>query len=398
MQLKAVIYAGFAAFLVAATPSFAQSGSLQQQIASHSKQAQEFLRANKPELAAREFNAILKLDPKNVDARGNLGVLLFFQGDYPNAAQQLRQAIQRQPSLSKIQALLGMCEKRIGETDSARTNLEKAFPKVEDERLRAKTGMELIELYYGAGELDKAAGTVNILRQLKPTDIDILYVAHRIYSSLADESLLSVAMIAPRSARMHQMMAQELARQGDTEKAVAHGREALKIDPKLPGIHFELAEILNSFSDVSRQEAAEQEYIAALADNPLDQKSECRLGEIAYRRSDFKKAFAHYSRALELQPDDQEANLGLAKTLLSMNEPEKAKPLLERAVQMEPFNAITHYHLAKLYRKLGRADDARRELAEFQKLKSAKDQLKEIYDEMRLRSARQEEPDAEELK
>jgi hypothetical protein len=29
-----------------------------------------------------EFKAILALDPNNVDARGNLGVLLYFRGNY----------------------------------------------------------------------------------------------------------------------------------------------------------------------------------------------------------------------------------------------------------------------------------------------------------------------------
>ena len=211
MSIRAV---AVAAFLLVA-PSFAQTTpGKQQQVESHTRQAQEFLKANRPDLAAGEFNAILALDPNNVEARGNLGVLLYFQGEYAKAAPHLRGVLQTRPALWNIQALLGMCERRMGQTAAAQADLEKAFAQLQEEKLRVQAGMELIEIYYGARELDKAAGVAGILRQLRPTDADILYTAHRIYSDLADETMLSVAMSAPKSARMHQMMAQEMARQG----------------------------------------------------------------------------------------------------------------------------------------------------------------------------------------
>src|SRR5271157_1606581 len=189
MSIRAV---AVVAFLLAA-PSFPQSTpTKQEQVESRTRQAQEFLKANRPDLAAGEFNAILILDPNNVEARANLGVLLYFQGEYSKAAAQLRGALQLRPALWNIQALLGMCEKRIGQTASAQADLEKAFPQLQEEKLRVQTGMELIEIYYNAGELDKAAGVASILKQIKPTDADILYTAHRIYSDLADESMLSV--------------------------------------------------------------------------------------------------------------------------------------------------------------------------------------------------------------
>jgi tetratricopeptide (TPR) repeat protein len=390
MKTKAAVYAGIGVFL-AAIPSFSQSTlSKQQQIESHSRRAQEFLKANKPNLAAREFGAILELDPNNLDARGNLGVTLFFQGDYDKAAGHLRGALQRQPMLWKIQALLGMCEKRMGQTASAQADLEKSFPELKDPKLRIQAGMELIEIYYGAGNLDRAASIVSALRQLDPTDTSILYTAHRIYSDLAGESMLSIAMLAPKSARMRQVMAHEMARQGNIEGAIANYREALKLDPRLPGLHFELAEALSSSPSASDQAEVEREYKAALADNPFDGKAECRLGEIALRASDLKGAFARYSRALELQPNDAEANLGVAKTLSSMSRPKEAQPYLKRAAQLEPFNAATHYRLSLVYRALGRAADAERELSEYQKYKEMKERLKQVYEEMRLQPVKRE--------
>lgn len=397
MRIQAVVSAGICIWF-AAIPAFSQPPSRQQQIEAHSRQAQEYLRKNQPDLAAGEFSAILALDPNNVDARGNLGVTLFFAGDYPKAAPQLRAAVKLRPNLWKIQALLGMSEKRIGQTAAAESDLEKSFPQLQEEKLRIQAGMELIEIYYGGGNLDKAAGIVGVLRQLAPEDTDILYTAHRIYSDLAGETMLSVAMLAPKSARMHQMMGQEMARQGNNEGAILHYREAVKLDPQLPGLRFELAEALNLSSSASDQEEVEKQYRAALADNPFDEKAECRLGDIALRGSDLPAALVHYQRAVELQPNDAEACLGMGKVLTQMHRPAEAEPYLKRSAQLEPFTAATHYRLSLVYRAAGRTAEAQKELAEFQRLKDMKEKLKQVYEEMRLQPVKQERPETEVIK
>ena len=399
MSIQAAVCAGICSWLAVTPTAFSQSApGKQQQIDSHSRQAQEFLRQGKPDLAAGEFNAILKLDPNNVDAHANLGVAFFFKGDYAKAAPQLRTAVKLRPSLWKIQALLGLSEKRLGQTGGAQTDLEQSFPQLQEEKLRIQTGMELIEIYYAAGHLDKAAGVAGILRQIAPTDTDILYTAYRIYSDLAGESMLTMAMLAPKSARMHQIMAQEMARQGNTEGAIAHYREAIKMDPRLPGLRFELAEALNLSASVSDQEQVEKEYQAALSDNPFDGKAECRLGEIALRASDLESALKHYRRGLELQPNDAEASLGVGKTLSQMHRQTEAEPYLKRAAQLEPFTAVTHYRLSLVYRAAGRTAEAQKELAEFQRLKDMKERLKQVYQEMRLQPVKQERPETEPAK
>ena len=375
---------------------FAQSPSSQrQQIESHSRQAQSFLREHRPDLAIPEFRAIVALDPKNVDALGNLGVLLFFQGQYADAISPLRTALKLQSSLWKIEALLGMAEKRTGDDVNGLAHLSKAFPKIQEEKIKTDAGMELIELYSGTGDLDKAASIVDVLNAESPMNPEILYASYRIHSELATQAMLSLSMVAPTSARIRQVMAHELAKQGDTTGAIRNYQEALKIDPNTPGLHFELAEILNSSSTVPGGEKAESEYEAALAVNRFDEKSECRLGDIAYRRGDLQASAARYSHALQLQPNDPEAALGLGKTLLSMNQPQKAEPLLERAVALDPSSDVAHFRLGALYRQEGRTADAKHELEEYEKYKEMKEKLKDIYHEMRLEPTRKGQDESE---
>jgi tetratricopeptide (TPR) repeat protein len=352
----------------------------------HARRAQEFLRENRPDQAIEEFREILALDPNNTTVRGDLGTLLYFRGDYEKAAVELRAAAKSQPPRWKTITLLGMCEKRLGNLAAARADLEKAFSQVTEEKLRIQAGLELVELYYASRDLDKAAEVLSVLRKLKPDDPAILFTAHRIYAEQADEATLGIAMLAPNSAWMHQLIGEEMMTQGNIDAAIAHYREAVKLNDRLPGLHFEFGEALSSSSSPSEKEQAEKEYETALAQNPFDEKAECRLGRIAAGRSDMKSALARYSRAVELQPDDAEANLGLGKTLLAMNEPQKAQPFLEKAVRLDPSDGSAHYQLGTLYRKMDRTEDARRELAAFQRLKQMKEQLKDVYKVMRRES------------
>jgi tetratricopeptide (TPR) repeat protein len=78
-----------------------------------------------------------------------------------------------------------------------------------------------------------------------------------------------------------------------------------------------------------------------------------------------------------------------------MHEPAKAEPLLERAVRIEPFDPANRYRLGTVYRELGKTDESRRELAEFEKLKKMKSELSEIYQRMRLASAKPDQAGSE---
>jgi tetratricopeptide (TPR) repeat protein len=394
MKITAVIFLFWAFLFFAPCPGLPQTTpTRQQQIESHMKQAQVYLSQNRPDLAAGEFKAIIVIDPKNVDARGNLGVLLFFQGQYADSIPYLRGALKLQPTLWKIQALLGTAEKRTGEIKSATADLEKTFPNLKELKIKIDTGMELIDIYSATSDLPKAVSIVTALRDLDPTNVEIIYTAYRIYSDLLDEARLSLTIVGPNSARVHQMMAHELAKQGNTEEAIANYREALKIDPNASGLHFELAEMLNNSSVPGGRQEAEKEYQAALAANPNDEKAECKLGELAALRGDQKTAAEHYERAVKLQPNDPEALLGLSKSLVTMNQPDKALPLLEQAVKLDPTNAVAHFRLSTLYRKMGRADEANRELADYQKYKAMKEKLRDTYRQMRLQPDKKEQED-----
>src|SRR6266851_2632969 len=122
--------AGFVLLLCATSGLSQATEDKQKEFAEHNQKADGYLRAKQPALA---------IDPTNVDAQANLGVLLFFQGKAADSIPHFRAALaapkeERQPGLAKIQGLLGMAESRTTDFDDARKDMEAAFPLLEELR------------------------------------------------------------------------------------------------------------------------------------------------------------------------------------------------------------------------------------------------------------------------
>jgi len=357
------------------------SATAQQHIAS----AQEHMRAHRPDLAIPELEAAVKLNPGDTDSQANLGVLLYFGHQFAPAVPHLRAALQAKPELFKIQALLGLAEMHLNDDENARVDLASALPHLKGEKVQREVGDALVQSYMASNEIDKAASTVAVLLDADPTNTGLLLSSYRFYSELANSAMITLALAAPNSAELHQAMAQELARHGNDDAAVANYREAIKLNPRLPGLYYELGSLLFNSVDEKLQAEAASQFEAALAINPRDEKAQLMLGEDAARKGDLKKAFDAESRAVELQPNDSDACTELAKTLIAMHQPDKARHLLEHALAIDSMNETAYYRLSTLDRQQGKAEEAKQELAQYQKYKEMKAKLRSIFRDMRMK-------------
>lgn len=346
------------------------------------QQVQDDLHQGKPQSAIPLLREIISLSPNNLNAHANLGVLLFFQKDYRNAIPEMRKALELNPDLTKIQALLGIAEKRTGDSAAAQKDLEQAFPRLTDIKVQKEAGLELVELESAQGELTTALSVTEKLQSLLPGDPQILFVAYEISEQVTYKTLLSMLAVAPESAEMHMMMAGELVRRGDHTNAIAQYREAIRLNPNLPGVHFELAEQLRASSDPGLNEQAADEFKAALQVNPYDEGAWRELGEMQAAKGDFQGAQQDYKKALALRPNDADAETDLAIALISLNRSNEALPLLERAEKDDPTNMAAHYRLSLLYRRAGRTKDSEREMELFNHYKDLKDKLGNIFKQM----------------
>ncbi|HEY4356508.1 MAG TPA: tetratricopeptide repeat protein [Acidobacteriaceae bacterium] len=359
----------------------------------HAARANAALKAGHPEKAIPEFQALVTMEPGNVDAQANLGVLLYFQNDYKQALSPLRTALQSSGAMNAIQAgklhaLLGQAEAALGQADAAKLDLGIALSGLagdsKEAKLRKDVGLKLVEVDTATDDLGGAATALQTLQAVAPDDPEVLYAGYRVYSDLAGQSLLNLSLNAPASGRMQQAIAHELERVRDYPASIVTLRKAIALEPHLPGIHYELGELLRVSDSTSERAQAEAEYTLALKQNANDTMSLTRLGDIHADRNDMAGAEKSYQKALAIQPSNADAALGMARVLSEGGQDEKALPLLLGVIAADPGNMLAHYRLSALYRKLHRPEDAKRELTAYQKIKDLKEKLRETYRGMRL--------------
>lgn len=352
-------------------------------IESLEQEVQKDLHEHRPELAIPVFRQIISLDPGNVSAHGDLGVLLFFQNNYSEAIPELRAALNLDPKLWKIESLLGIAEKRTGNLTAAKSDLEQSFPNLEDAKIQKQAGLELVEVISASRELDQAAAIIAKLEALAPEDPQVLFTAYQISLQMVDRSLLNMAMAAPKSAELHMMIADQFVLQGDTENAIAQYREAIRLNPRLPGVHFELAVQLKDSSNPALKAQAEHEFRSALNLNPFDEKAWRGLGEVMADKGDSQAAKEDFTKALSLSPKDSDAETDLAKLSIANNDSRAAISLLESAVKDDPTNTVAHYQLSAQYRQAGRTADSQHEMDEFAHYKAIRDELAKVFRQFR---------------
>ena len=344
------------------------------------RDAQEDLAGHRFEEAARKFEAILDLDEGMAGAHANLGVARYLLGRYDRAAAAFRRALELDPSMISAELYLGLSRARAGRLEEALPSLSRGFWNATSDPWRLQAGMLLAEIYAAAKQDDELLDVVRELQRSFPKDPDVLYMAYRLHSDMGAMAISSLVREAPGSARLHQVTAELLASEGDYPRAARQYREALKINPRLPGAHRGLAlSIMNSNPDDDAIRAAEQALQRELALNPRDAESVYQLGEISWRRGDEEGALKRYSEAVELRPGFVAGLVALGKALIAEGEQERAARHLEDAVRADPENEVARYRLAQAYRGLGRTDEASKELDEFRRIRSAAEALGAIY-------------------
>jgi tetratricopeptide (TPR) repeat protein len=317
--------------------------------------------------------AVLAAQPDNVEAQANLGIVLYFQGECPQAIGHLDRALKLQPKLAKIQALLGVCQEREGQSDEAKRNLEASLPSVKETTIRILIEKKLVEVYYAEGNLQLASRMTDDLIGMDPHDPDVLYMVYRIHMDIAERARDTLAATAPGSPRMHQIMAEHFVNEGDAGNAINQFELALGSDPELPGVHYELAEaILEDSKSAAALAKATGLLKESLVEYPRNAGAEAKLGQIAMYENNRNLARKYFSQALAFRADEPDALEGMADIASYDGDNEKAVKYLLRASQEDPMNEKVYYRLSRLYRQLNQKQNSDRELALFIKIRDLK--------------------------
>jgi hypothetical protein len=100
--------------------------------------------------------------------------------------KQFEAAFRLKPDLWDTAALCGLSDVKIGQRATAKPHLQQAFDHVHEPNLRMAVGRQLFSILFQEGDLHGASNIVHELEELDPTNIDVLYAAHQVYSLLAN--------------------------------------------------------------------------------------------------------------------------------------------------------------------------------------------------------------------
>jgi tetratricopeptide (TPR) repeat protein len=163
----------------------------------------------------------------------------------------------------------------------------------------------------------------------------------------------------PASAGAYLVLANMLQVANLPELAADSARKAISLDSRLPLAHFLVGEADLFKSDLN---GALAEFEQERAINPGYAAVYDRLGDSYLRAGKFQEAQASLMKAISLDTSRTGPFILMGKVLLRRDDPQAAAMYLQHAEKMDPSNYMTHTLLSQAYRRLDRADDAKREI------------------------------------
>jgi tetratricopeptide (TPR) repeat protein len=159
------------------------------------------------------------------------------------------------------------------------------------------------------------------------------------------------------------------ARLNNYQKALPHLQKAVQLIPDSGMGHYELGLALFETGD---WKSAAPQFEAAVARAPRWADAHFSLAAVYARIDRVPEAMTELDTALGLSPDHYRANLLRGRILSLEKNPDQALPNLQKAAKIQPDSVEAHFFLGDCYAQLGRQDEAKREHAEADRLKSAR--------------------------
>jgi len=279
---------------------------------------------------------------------------------------ELQQKIESQISSGKApvgaeqQRSLGLkylSEKRLDE--GLRLLMPLSKMRKNDSQVRAAIGRAMFE----AGRLQETAA---FLSGSQVDDAGSLYLLVSSYKTLAADTMDRLVKVDPNSVDLQKLMAESFADRNMFKEAAERYRSALELRPDDPELYFGLGEA--HFNQMQFEEAA-QAYARAIELRPSDPTFYVMRASALVELRRPEEAISLSRRALELNPNLLQAHVSLARALALMGRDQEAAQELEQAASTDT-DGMLHYNLFKLYRNLGRSEEAKRALQISNELRS----------------------------
>jgi arylsulfatase A-like enzyme/Tfp pilus assembly protein PilF len=239
-------------------------------IMAYNEMAWMFYRLGEREKARSAYEAALKIDEINGNARAGLGSLLADEGKLEEASKLFAEAIRFDPNQPIALAALAGSYDKLGEYEKAKATAQKSL-EIRPDCAPAMNNLALIEKHLG--NLPEAITLLNKVLEAYPGDV--------------------VARIN---------LAQCYYAQRDVERAAQEYQQILKINPQVP---IALANLGTYYQEKGELEKALDYLGRAVQADPSYAFGHGRYAVVLLQMGRSAEALTHFKRSLELDPDQQ---------------------------------------------------------------------------------------------
>ena len=326
--------------------------------------------AGKPVEAAKEWQKVLAIDPKNEQALDGLSGEFIDHGDYGDAASllypaprteklaiRLSQALGLMNQLDKANEVLAEALKanphsvalaraqsvvlvHLHNPDNAIAVLQKA---VSEHPSDLAATSDLYQLYVLIGHLKEAAAMKDKLLAARPHDRDILYPSGIVERSAgnyetAKKLLEESVAIDPDFFYSRYNLGTVLVILHQWPEAKENLERAIAMGIVEPQAHFELAQALNALGDHERaqQELKTYQTLKSNQETSLEAGVALAQGDKAMDAGHLDEAITQYRQAVQVMPDTAYYHYKLSVALNKNGDAEGEKKELEAAIRLDP--------------------------------------------------------------
>lgn len=341
----------------------------------HYRRAAAALSANDYSRAAAELRDCVRLDPKRAEFRYAFAVALSQTGDLIGARQAIEQCLRLQPAFRGAHLLAGNIL-------AASSNPKAALPHFQEAQksdpsnpeIMNSLGLALADL----GRFKEAARQFSSLTQLKPDfpggyyNLGLCFMNLHDFSSAAT-SFQKLLKLVPHHEKGRIQLANALLADAQQQpglgprlqEAAEAYRDAIRLRPQDPDLHFNLAFALARLGD---NQSALEHYNQVIRLQPNYALARFNLGLTSYFLGNWTAAEDHLRRALEKKEESFWSAYYLGSALVKLKKIEEAVIRLTEAASLNGKHPGVHFQLASVYRLKGDLDRARKESGLFQEL------------------------------
>lgn len=299
--------------------------------------------------------------------------------DWESASREYKKALAAAPRLTSLKARVAWVSKRAADGAAA---------PVENPPENDLTTGSLRFLYSppsGPKIQEEMRSRQKNLRLLRSRSVNTAETNFALADGYKALSFLAAAWVAesnPGSFRAHQLKGESFEATGEDQQAIEEYRRAFELNPELPGVQFSIG---NLYWKKNELEQALPALLGELKLNPNHAHALYETGDIYLSQEKPSQAKEHYERALKADPKIIEAHLALEKISTEAGDHQTSLEHLLKAAALAPADPTPRYRLSLLYKKMGKPEESRKEMALFMTLKAQKEKAEEGVREKKKR-------------